>query len=52
MHQELTREIRNEVMNLKKEIITWQAEALRTQEVNGAFCRSIFLLISYTVIDP
>lgn len=52
MHQELTREIRNEVMNLKKEIITWQAEALRTQEVNGVFCRSIFLLISHTVLDP
>lgn len=41
MHQELTREIRNEVMNLKKEIITWQTEALRTQEVSGVFCRPI-----------
>lgn len=34
MHQDLQREIRSEVMGLKKEILTWQTEALRTQEVS------------------
>lgn len=34
MHQELTREIHSEILNLKKEVITWQSDALRTQEVN------------------
>ena len=33
MHQELSREIHGEILNLKKEIITWQSEALRGQEV-------------------
>ena len=33
MHQELSREIHNEMMSLKKEIISWQSEALRSQEV-------------------
>ena len=33
MHQDLSREIRSEVANLKKEIITWQSDAFRTQEV-------------------
>lgn len=33
MHQELSREIHSEILNLKKEIVTWQSEALRGQEV-------------------
>lgn len=33
MHQELSREIHSEILNLKKEVITWQSEALRGQEV-------------------
>lgn len=33
MHQELSREMHSEILNLKKEIITWQSEALRGQEV-------------------
>ena len=33
MHQELSREIHSEILNLKKEVITWQSDALRTQEV-------------------
>lgn len=33
MHQELSREIRSEILDLKKEIVTWQSEALRGQEV-------------------
>lgn len=33
MHQELSREIHTEILNLKKDIITWQTEALRGQEV-------------------
>lgn len=37
MHQELTREIHSEILNLKKEVITWQSDALRTQEVNTVF---------------
>ncbi|KIJ37730.1 hypothetical protein M422DRAFT_33619 [Sphaerobolus stellatus SS14] len=32
MHQELSREIRSEIISLKKEIVTWQSEALRGQE--------------------
>ncbi|PCH38277.1 hypothetical protein WOLCODRAFT_115184 [Wolfiporia cocos MD-104 SS10] len=32
MHQELSREIHAEILNLKKEIVTWQSEALRGQE--------------------
>ena len=34
MHQELSREIHGEILNLKKEVITWQSEALRGQEVH------------------
>lgn len=35
MHQEISREIRNEIMSLKKEVISWQSEALRSQEVRS-----------------
>ena len=35
MHQELSREIHSEILNLKKEVITWQSEALRGQEVRN-----------------
>lgn len=35
MHQELSREIHGEILNLKKEIVTWQSEALRGQEVRS-----------------
>lgn len=33
LHQDLTREIRTEITNLKKDVINWQSEALRGQEV-------------------
>ncbi len=33
MHQELSREIHAEMLNLKKEVIAWQSDALRGQEV-------------------
>ncbi|KAN0128472.1 hypothetical protein V8E53_013679 [Lactarius tabidus] len=32
MHQELSREIHGEMLNIKKEVIAWQSEALRGQE--------------------
>ena len=32
-HQELTREIHTEISNLKRDVINWQSEALRGQEV-------------------
>jgi len=32
MHQELSREIHAEMLNIKKEVIAWQSEALRGQE--------------------
>ncbi|KAI9458037.1 hypothetical protein F5148DRAFT_1221565 [Russula earlei] len=32
MHQELSREIRTEMLNIKKEVIAWQSDALRGQE--------------------
>ena len=35
IHQELSREIHGEILNLKKEVITWQTEALRGQEVSN-----------------
>ena len=38
MHQELSREIHAEMLNIKKEVISWQSEALRGQEV-GSSCR-------------
>lgn len=38
MHQELSREIHSEILNLKKEVITWQTEALRGQEVRVNMC--------------
>jgi hypothetical protein len=34
MHQELTREVHSEILSLKKEIITWQGEALKGSEVS------------------
>ena len=37
MHQELSREIRAEMLNIKKEVISWQSEALRGQEVSSPF---------------
>jgi hypothetical protein len=36
MYDGLYREISEEILNLKKEIITWQSEALKGQEVR--FC--------------
>lgn len=33
MHQELSREIHSEISTLKKDVINWQSEALRGQEV-------------------
>ncbi|KAI0064686.1 hypothetical protein BV25DRAFT_1799983 [Artomyces pyxidatus] len=32
MHQELSREMHTEMLNIKKEVIAWQSEALRGQE--------------------
>lgn len=37
MHQDLSREIHSEILNLKKEIISWQSEALRGQEVRCSY---------------
>jgi hypothetical protein len=33
MHREISRELRSEVMNLKKEVTSWQSDALRGHEV-------------------
>lgn len=33
LHQELSREIHSEILGLKKEVMTWQSDALRGQEV-------------------
>jgi hypothetical protein len=33
MHQELARELRSEIHSMKKELIGWQNETLRTHEV-------------------
>ena len=37
MHQELSREIRSEILNLKKEVVTWQSDALKGTEVSASF---------------
>ena len=37
MYDGLYREINEEILNLKKEIITWQSEALKGQEVRSCF---------------
>ena len=49
MHQELSREIHGEILNLKKEVITWQSEALRGQEVGlrvSSSCQSSDMMCS------
>jgi hypothetical protein len=42
MHQELAREMQAEMLNIKKEVIAWQGEALRGQEVS-LLCPSLRL---------
>ena len=37
MQMNLSREISSEILNLKKEIVTWQGEALRGTEVRLSF---------------
>jgi hypothetical protein len=34
MHQDLLRELRTEIRNVKAELTTWQSEAFRNQEVS------------------
>ena len=41
MHQELAREIHTEIAALKKEVINWQSEAFRGQEVCAPFIASL-----------
>jgi signal recognition particle GTPase len=36
MHQELTREMHAEMMSLKKDVLAWQGDALRSQDVRVA----------------
>ena len=43
MHQELSREIHAEMTSLKKDVINWQSEAFRTQEV-GVVSRLMTML--------
>lgn len=50
MHQELSREIHSEILSLKKEIITWQGEALKGSEVGPSFC-SIVLFCPPSLVD-
>jgi hypothetical protein len=42
MHQELAREMQNEIMGLKKDVISWQTEALRSQEVSTAMTLALW----------
>lgn len=37
MHQEISREIHAEILSLKKEIVTWQSDALKGTEVCAPF---------------
>ena len=41
MHQDLSSQLRSEVSNLKKDIISWQSDALRTQEVSLRICSNL-----------
>ena len=38
MHRDISRELRSEIMNLKKEVTTWQSDALRSHEVCNSTC--------------
>lgn len=37
MHQDILREMRTEILNVKKDSMTWQTEAARSQEVRTSF---------------
>jgi hypothetical protein len=49
MHQELSREIHAEMLNIKKEVIAWQSDALRGQEVGLLFQINSFTGLNITV---
>jgi hypothetical protein len=55
MHQELLRELRTEIHNVKKESIAWQNDTARGQEVRCSFLRLVDSSLTSTsslVIDP
>lgn len=37
MHQDILREMRTEILNVKKDSMTWQTEAARSQEVRTSY---------------
>lgn len=45
MYDQLYKEISEEILNLRKEIVTWQSEALKGQEVRALdWIRTIMLM--------
>ena len=46
MHQDILREMRAEILNVKKDSITWQTEAARGQEVSHRYLGMIAGLTS------
>lgn len=46
MYDQLYRVISEEILNLKKEIVTWQSDALKGQEVCCVFVSLIFVLLT------
>ena len=47
MQMNLSREISSEILNLKKEIVTWQGEALRGTEVRWLFLLEVGLALIF-----
>lgn len=50
MYDQLYQEINEEILNLKKEIITWQSDALKGQEV--CVSKAVLLFFLTTFISP
>ena len=45
MHSDLTRELHAEMMTLKKDVVAWQTDAFRTQDVRTTYPTFLCLLI-------
>jgi len=52
MYDGLYREISEEILNLKKEIVTWQSEALKGQEVRFYSLCDDSVLMCFVVTSP
>lgn len=51
MHQDILREMRAEILNVKKDSMSWQTEAARSQEVSGLSLQIEIVLMNWVVLD-